>query len=157
MSKTITRNKKVKNATALTVYGVDFKSRAEARHFKMLKDAGLEPQYESEKFILVEGFYPEHIQYYAPRKDKKENKSYFITDTRKIRDMTYTPDFILTYKGVKIYIESKGFITDGYKLKKKLFLNLINTKAKATDTKILFFEPHTIKDMEKTINIIKQL
>ena len=47
---------------------------------------------------------------------------YLKNDTRKIRDITYLPDFYFTYKEYEIYFDTKGKANDVYPLKKKIIL-----------------------------------
>jgi hypothetical protein len=40
---------------------------------------------------------------------------------RTLRKVEYTPDFLIQYRGLPIYIEAKGFATDVYKLRVRFF------------------------------------
>ena len=48
----MTVNKKIKNATSTKYDGIQFKSKLEVSVYKTLKDKGLDPLYECNKFIL---------------------------------------------------------------------------------------------------------
>lgn len=93
------KNKKVRNATPNTYDGINFKSKLETNCYKIFQDKGITLKYEPTRFTLLEGF---------------EYNGY------KFRDITYTPDFIDEERG--IIIETKGFATNDFKLRWKLFL-----------------------------------
>ena len=48
----MTINKKIKNATSVEYDGIQFKSKLEVTIYKTLKEKGLNPLYECNKFIL---------------------------------------------------------------------------------------------------------
>lgn len=75
-------NKKVKNATPVQIDGILFKSKLEGYVYSRLKEEKLKAEYEPIKFELIPSF-----QF----QDKK------------IRPMTYTPDFV----GNNFIIEAK--------------------------------------------------
>lgn len=137
-------NKKIKNATVNTYNTIEFKSKLESRAYQLFTEAGLNPKYEVEKLVLMEGFKPT-IPFYTRNKAKQ-----LVNNDKKIINITYTPDFLIEYNGYKFYIEMKGFINDSYPLKKKLFRKLIESK-----TNIVFFELYTVRDINKAIEIIK--
>jgi hypothetical protein len=89
-------NQKVRNATKVTIDGIEFKSKLEAYTYNKLKDAGIKAGYETNRYTLLEKF-----------TYKDEN----------IRAMTYKPDFV----GDGFIIECKGMITDTFPLRWKLF------------------------------------
>ena len=93
--KTETTNKKVRNATPTEYDGIKFRSKLEVTTYKLFKEAGIDANYEQEKFILVPAF------------------SFMGV---KIRQMTWTPDF--TYKN--FIIECKGYGNDSWPMKEKL-------------------------------------
>lgn len=97
-------NKKIKNATPNTYKGIKFRSKLESSIAKLLDDFQVEYKYEEVKFILVPSF--------------KYN-------TETVRQITYTPDFMIG----NLILECKGFPSDSWKIKRKLFLNyLVNSK-----------------------------
>lgn len=137
-------NKKVKNATALTVDGIKFRSKLEAYTYRQLKEAGIKSDYEEHKFILVDKFRYEP-ECYEPHKIKGEKV--FTEVPKGVRAMTYTPDFVNLNDGW--VIEVKGYANDVFPIKWKLFKNLIK------DDSITLFLPSTQKQVRKTIEIIK--
>lgn len=138
-------NKKIKNARKSTFNGIVFKSKLEENFYKILISAGLVPEYESTRFILSEGFRPT-VPFYNRSKSKV-----FRLDMNKVRDITYTPDFIIPYNGTLFIIEAKGKENDTFPLKKKLFRKLLESMK----TPCVYFEVHTKKELLEVINIIK--
>ena len=143
-----------------TFNDINFKSKLEISCYKKLIEAGFNPEYEKQKFVLFNGFrLPENVTYFTQLKTNNEGKIHtiFKNDTRKIRDITYLPDFYFTYKEYEIYFDTKGKANDVYPLKKKLFLNMLNNIATQTGKKYLFFEPHNVKQIKESILIIQNL
>lgn len=143
-----------------TFNGINFKSKLEISCYKKLIEAGFNPEYEKQKFVLFNGFrLPENVAYFTQLKTNNEGKIHtiFKNDTRKIRDITYLPDFYFTYKEYEIYFDTKGKANDVYPLKKKLFLNMLNNISIQTGKKYLFFEPHNVKQIKESILIIQNL
>ena len=119
-------NKKIKNATQLIVDDIKFKSKLEAYTYKKLKEANIDVEYESRKYELLPAF---------------------IFNTKKIRPITYTPDFI----GKHFIIECKGYPNDAFPLKLKLFyyylyINNIN---------INYYIVHNQKEVDNLIKLLK--
>lgn len=141
----MSENKKIKNARESVFNGITFKSKLEESFYKTLIFAGLNPNYEQMKFILFEGFKPT-IPFYNRSKSRV-----FKLDMNKVRDITYTPDFTLMYKGTLFIIEAKGIENDTYPIKKKLFRKLLETM----ELPCIYFEVHTKKELLQVINIIK--
>lgn len=118
-------NKKIKNATQVIVDDIKFKSKLEAYTYKKLKEANIDVQYEPCEYELL---------------------STFIFNNKKIRPITYKPDFV----GKHFIIECKGYPNDAFPLKLKLFyyylyINNIN---------INYYIVHNQKEVD---NLIKQL
>ena len=123
-------NKKVKNATPNTYNGIQFKSQLETYVYKQLKAHSLKADYEPIKFELIPSF---------------------VFCGKKIRAMTYTPDFIVEKNNHHFVLEVKGMPTDRYVVKRKLFLNYLKTQPTWH-----FFEVHTKRDMIFCIQKIKE-
>lgn len=138
-------NKKIKNARESTFNGITFKSKLEESFYKTLMAAGLEPDYELTKFVLVEGFKPT-VPFYNRSKSKV-----FRMDMTKVRDITYTPDFTILYNDTLFIIEAKGIENDTFPLKKKLFRRLLESM----EMPCAYFEVHTKKELLEVIKIIK--
>lgn len=138
-------NKKIRNARESTFNGITFKSKLEESFYKTLMAAGLEPDYELTKFVLVEGFKPT-VPFYNRSKSKV-----FRMDMTKVRDITYTPDFTILYNDTLFIIEAKGIENDTFPLKKKLFRKLLESM----EMPCVYFEVHTKKELLEVIKIIK--
>lgn len=138
-------NKKIRNARESTFNGITFKSKLEESFYKTLMAAGLEPDYELTKFVLVEGFKPT-VPFYNRSKSKV-----FRMDMTKVRDITYTPDFTILYNDTLFIIEAKGIENDTFPLKKKLFRRLLESM----EMPCAYFEVHTKKELLEVIKIIK--
>lgn len=123
-----TVNKKVKNATPIQIDGISFKSKLEGYVYSRLKEETLKAEYEPIKFELVPSF-----QF----QDKK------------IRPMTYTPDFV----GNNFIIEAKGRPNDVFPYKWKLFMYYL--KLNNLDKKYMLFIVHNHKETEECIKKIK--
>ena len=141
----MTENKKIKNARESVFNGIHFKSKLEESFYKTLIAAGLEPDYELTKFVLVEGFKPT-VPFYNRSKSKV-----FRMDMTKVRDITYTPDFTILYNDTLFIIEAKGIENDTFPLKKKLFRRLLESM----EMPCVYFEVHTKKELLEVIKIIK--
>lgn len=134
-------NRKVINAGGLVYNGVKYRSKLEVSVCKELERQGLQFLYEPEKIILQEGF--------------KSVNPYYIDSVEhweKTRAITYTPDFVATIGKYTVYMEVKGWATDRYVIKKKMFLNAIKDNHNS-----IFIEVHTIRGLKNSILKIKSL
>lgn len=137
-------NYKIRNATITASDNIVFKSKLEASVYKHLS-LEFNVDYEKYKYILWEGFKPK-LNYYEPNKRTKELE----LQTKKIIDITYTPDFTFTYNNNFYIIEVKGNENDVFPLKKKMFRKILETMDNT-----YYFEIKTIKQLKQCINIIK--
>ena len=148
-----TSNSKVKNATACHYDGIDFKSKLEMFFYKYSKEVGIPFNYESYKTTLFEGV---RLDGYLYQQNKSKN---IVLDTRKILNITYSPDFYRIHRNslnedVLIVVETKGLKTTAYAIKKKLFLKKMNT---TWGQRFYFFEPRNMHNCKQVIEIIKEL
>lgn len=148
-------NKKIHNATKNEYDGIKFLSVLERSCYKKLKEAGLDFSYESEKIILWEGFKPS-FYIIAPKKLRpgKYTKELY-EQTKKIINITYTPDFIVIKDNYKIYFDVKGNVNDVYPIKKKMFLKTLEERDDGYT--YMFIEPHSVAQMKEAINLIQKL
>ena len=123
-----TTNQKVKNATPNIYDGIEFKSKLETYVYKQLKAHNLKAEYEPIKFELIPSF---------------------TFCGKKIRAMTYTPDFV----GNNFIIEAKGRPNDVFPYKWKLFMYYL--KLNNLDKKYMLFIVHNHKETEECIKKIK--
>lgn len=119
-------NKKIRNATPAVYDGVQYRSKLEARFARMLKENGIDFEYEKEHWELVP-------------KQRWMGKV--------VRPITYTPDFIIG----DVVVEIKGFRNDVFPVKRKLIIKYILENR----PEVIFVEAHTIGDMAKAIELIK--
>lgn len=132
---------KVINAEVTNYDNIKFKSKLEARAYKLLIESGLNPQYEGNKVILLDGFYPS-VKFY-------KGKTLSLS-TKKVLGITYSPDFIV-HNRVNHYIETKGFKTDSYNIKVKLFRRWLELN----DSTAVFYEVNSISELKQAIQLIK--
>lgn len=151
-------NQRIRGATGTVYDGLTFKSLLECSCYKKLKDSGLEFEYEPDKFILWEGVKLSNVELYAPRKlGPGRYEKDLIPQTRALLNITYTPDFLVRYKHYIIYFDVKGKENDVYPLKKKMFLKYLEQFSDIQSVKFIFFEPHSVRQMLQSIEIIKNL
>ena len=122
-------NKKVINATEVTVNGVKYRSKLEARCAQILKENNISFEYEPLKIEYIPKF-----EYYG----------------EKYRAAFYTPDFIIDSKYI---LEIKGFPNEVYRYKKKLVL--LKLLKDNNYTKYRFFEIKTITQLRQWIKNYK--
>lgn len=138
-------NKKVKNAQESSIDGVKLKSLLEKSIYRYLRDQNMDFNYECNTFVLQQGFKPTKPFY-------RKIKGVMSMDLVKVRDMTYTPDFIVTLPNNKrLIIEAKGFKTDSYKIKIKLFRRLME---EVFDRNTFFAEVNSLSELKQVINSI---
>lgn len=137
-------NKKIKNATEVSLLGINFRSQLESRIYKTLREEGFFPQYEKVTFTLAPKLKPT-ISFFK-RIGKK-----FKLDMAALRPITYTPDFTFNYNGTFIIIEAKGFENDVYPVKRNLFRRHLEKNLKNA----MFFEVRTKKELLEAIELIK--
>jgi len=138
-------NKKVRNAIASVYKGIKFRSKLELFTYQKLEEAGIKSLYEKKKFILMEGF---RFPYTCVEPHKSKG---YVETTVKIRDITYTPDFVDPNN--KWIIEVKGFANDVFPIKWKLFKKHIMQ----SDNTYTLFLPKNRKQVLETIELIKKI
>ena len=145
MRRKVKANKKVRNATSKVYKGIKFRSKLELFTYKKLEEAKVKCLYEKKKYVLQEGFHYSQ-QCYEPHKTKG-----YVDNTYKIRDITYTPDFV--DPNGKWIIEVKGFANDVFPVKWKMFKNHL---MQLEDPPVLYL-PKNQGQVLKTIELIKEL
>lgn len=145
-------NKKIKNATLSEYDGIALKSLLERLVYKTLVENGIKPEYEKEKIVLIEGFKPTK-PFFTRARDRKTKKWKSLWDYKKLISITYTPDFTFTYKGIKVYIEAKGFENDVFPVKKKLFRLWLEKQ----ENPVIYAEIFTKKQLLELIDYLKNV
>lgn len=138
---------KIKNAQALEVNGLKFKSKLELFCYNELIKAGITDfKYEEDKFILMEGF-EFNCNSYELKKDKTIDLA-----TKNIRPITYLPDFTrLDSKGNGWILECKGYPNDAFPLKWKWFKQHLMEN----DYNVTLYKPNNQMNVLKMIELIK--
>ncbi len=145
MRRKVKANKKVRNATSKVYKRIKFRSKLELFTYKKLEEASIKSLYEKKKYVLQEGFHYSQ-QCYEPHKTKG-----YVDNTYKVRDITYTPDFV--DPNGKWIIEVKGFANDVFPVKWKMFKNHL---MQLEDPPVLYL-PKNQGQVLKTIELIKEL
>ena len=158
-------NKKVINATEVTVDGIKYRSKLEARCAQILKENNISFEYEPKTFELVPGFIPS-IPYYDEETPKQRLKRLkngskvieksLIAKTSKIISLKYTPDIYVKYNNLDIWIEVKSIENDVFYIKKKLFIKLLSEEFTKSGKKAMYFEVHSIAQLKQAIKIWKE-
>lgn len=160
----MSRNKKVLNATLCSENGLNFKSKLEKMVYDTLISLGFNPEYESKTFILWKGFKsvtPFYDRESLSQRNRRLKKGILPTtrilslQSPTLRDITYTPDFYLSYNDMDIFIETKGFTNDIFPIKKKMFRAYLDNILIETGRKSLFFEVYTKQNLLQAVEIIK--
>jgi hypothetical protein len=134
------------NVSKKIVDGIQFRSNLEIHCYRALKTAGIPADYEKHKYVLMEGFHYSNI-----RLEDNGKSGYRDKQTYKVRDITYTPDFV--DPNGKWVIECKGFANERFPLKWKMFMD---TLMKTTNPPALFV-PRTQKQNLVTVQAIQEL
>lgn len=128
-----------------------FDSKLEVSMYKWLIKKGITFNYNDRSFELQKAFKPT-VPFFIRRKDRKTHKNVFKLDMSQVQNMSYTPDFILSYKGYTIILEAKGFPNERYPMVKKMFRRLLERKKNKEN--LIFAEVKTIKEIEQLLTII---
>ena len=142
----MSENRRIRNATPYVAFdGTQMRSKLETRVYKWLYDFGFEPKYESETFTYWRGPRPT-VPFYDLSRSRHNQ-----LNMKKLVDMSYTPDFIIEYKVIKIIIEAKGVENDQFPIRKKLFRAYLET----LDYPVIFAEIYTKRQLKEFIDKIK--
>tara|TARA_R110002020_G_scaffold83077_2_gene205786 strand:+ start:208 stop:648 length:441 start_codon:yes stop_codon:yes gene_type:complete len=128
-----------------TIDGIKFRSKLEAFTYEKLKVNNIIHEYESEKYVLLDGFH------YTSDSYEQSTKGYRNRGEEKVRAITYLPDFLCP--GRTWIIECKGFANDRFPLKWKMFKKHLLDNNKSCK----LFVPKNQKQVLETIEIIKNL
>lgn len=140
-------NRKIKNAQKLVVDGKSFRSRLEVYCYQRLKEENIEFEYESTKFCLLPDFKYNGI---SAESYSKGGKWLFGEKSKDIRGITYKPDFLNLSEGW--LIECKGYPTDSWPNKWKLFKYLLSTSGLTLD----LYLPKNQGHIDLCIELIKK-
>lgn len=125
---------KVRNATKVDKYGLHFRSKLELYTYEAFMNAGIPVLYEPKHFTLLEKF-----EY----------------NGEKIRPITYLPDFMGKYNGMRFIVECKGLMGDSFPLRYKLFKHYL--KRHRSNAKLYLVRNHKqVDEMVEDILNAKQ-
>ena len=123
--------------------GITFQSGLEKYMYVALKKAGIKAKYEGQSYELVPSFSFKNKSYERQANSKGEYKE---RGGKKIRAISYTPDFI----GTGFIIECKGRPNESFPLRWKLFKNYVAKKM----PKYSLYKPQNQKECDETVNLI---
>lgn len=107
--------------------GIKFRSKLETYTYKKLKEANIMADYEMHRYELLPAF---------------------TFNNKKYRAMTYLPDFV----GDNFIIECKGYPTEAWPLREKLFRYYLYSN----DIQIDFYIVHNQKEVDELIKKLKK-
>ena len=131
------RSKKV------TYDGITFQSGLEKYMYIALKKAKIKAKYEGATYELIPSF-----NYNKPCYERQANGKGDYKDRggKKIRGITYTPDFV----GTDFIIECKGRANESFPIRWKLFkMYLFHTRSEVT-----LYKPQNQKECDETVSLI---
>lgn len=117
-------NKKVLNAEKIQYDGMEFDSLLEKNCYVWLKSLNVDFEYNNTVHLTYEEGFKPTVPFYQPRNKKstrvfKDRPIFGSMECDKTyrRPHTYKPDFILYLNDITVYLETKGFETDQWKLR----------------------------------------
>jgi hypothetical protein len=132
---------------AITIDGINFKSRLEGYMYKLLKENKINFRYEGESFELSPSFVFNN-DYFARLASGKGD--FINRGHKKINNMSYKPDFVINHNGYYAIVETKGLQTEPFNMRMKLFKSTLNQ----SNTECDIFVPQTQTECVKTMEII---
>lgn len=151
--------RRVRNSKSKVYDGLEFKSLTEIMVYKTLLSEGIKPKYEEETYNILEGVVPT-IPFYTKNKFKRKDHRIEVIsnstcrDNRPLSSMLYTPDFTFDYGDKHIIVEVKGFSTDTFVYRFKLFRKSLEERE--DKDKFEVWEIHTKKQLLECLEQLKQ-
>ena len=137
--------KKKINAIKCEADGIKFQSQLELTFYTLLKEAGIKFDYEGVTYELQEESY-----YNGICLERKQARSKEMVQSVKIREVTYTPDFI--GENEEWIVECKGYPIQPFPLKWKMF----KEKMSLRENPPILFKPVTKADCEQVVEYLKK-
>ena len=137
------RKKGPVQAKKVTYDGINFASGLERYMYMALKKNNIKARYESETFVLMNGFHFENECYARQANGKGE---YTNRGCKRILPIKYTPDFI----GDGFIIECKGRANESFPLRWKLFKKLVTEQF----PNITLYKPQNQTECDRTVQLI---
>lgn len=154
----MSENRKIKNATPKDYDGLHFKSLLEVMTYKVLKQEGFNPEYETHTYLIWEGYVPT-IPFFTKNKLKRKDCRFevlsvnTVKDNRPIMGITYTPDFYFEYGGKKVIVEVKGMLNDVFPYKFKMFRK--HLEEQPDKDCYIIWEIYTKKQLLECVNLLR--
>ena len=151
--------RRVRSANPMEYNGIQFKSQLEVMTYKTLMQEGLNPEYEKHPYLIWEGFIPT-IPFYTKNTLKRKDKRCTplsrntMMAHKPVNGIVYMPDFYFEYEGKKVLIEVKGFETEIFKMKFKMFRKYLEEQP--DKDAYIIWEIHTKKQLLECINNLRQ-
>ena len=123
--------------------GITFASGLERYMWQAMKKSKIKATYESESFILQEGFMCDLLCYERQGNGKGDMVN---RGQKKILPIKYTPDFF----GDGFIIETKGRANESFPMRWKMFKKLINSKR----PHVTLYKPQNQKECDKVVELI---
>jgi len=123
--------------------GITFASGLERYMWQALKKSKIKATYESESFILQEGFMCDLLCYERQGNGKGDMVN---RGQKKILPIKYTPDFF----GDGFIIETKGRANESFPMRWKMFKKLINFER----PHVTLYKPQNQKECDKVVELI---
>lgn len=151
-------NMRVRNATEMLYDGIQFRSKLEVMTYKTLLEAGIVPEYEKHTYTIWKGFTPTVPLFTKNTLKRKDCRFEVLSPStmiahRPLKDIVYTPDFYFEYGDKKIMVEVKGFSTETYLHRIKMFRKYLEEQPDRDS--YMIWEIHTKKQLLECINYLK--
>ena len=143
MSRTFRRKRGPVRSKKVTYDGITFQSGLEKYMYTALKKANIKAKYEGATYELIPSFNYDKPCYERQANGKGDYKN---RSGKKIRGITYTPDFV----GTDFIIECKGRANESFPIRWKLFkMYLFHTRSEVT-----IYKPQNQKECDETVSLI---
>lgn len=144
------KNKKIKNASPNVKDGINFRSKLELYCYEKLKEADIDFVYEGRTFTIMQPFVFGGREFSRGRIRGSQKKG-LVEKKGHVFGMTYTPDFVGSYKdGGRFIIETKGWPNDAFPLRWKVFKRYLYEFGFTWD----LFIPSNKSEVDEAIKII---
>ena len=150
--------RRVQNANPMEYDGIRFKSMLEVTTYKTLVQEGFTPEYEKHPYLIWEGFIPT-VPFFTKNTLRRKNKHCIplsgntMIVRKPLNGIVYVPDFYFEYKGKKVIVEVKGFKTQLFDMKFKMFRKHIEEQP--DKDAYIIWEIHTKKQLLECIKLLK--
>lgn len=141
-------NKKIINATPTNYNGIEFRSKLEKSIYKALTDKGLDVAYEPLRCKIWD-----RNSFLVPYYDRIGKKPFGLVTSKPIA-VHYTPDMIFFYKGVKVFLEIKGFKNDVTPYKIRMFRDWLDKYSWENNVKCCYAVIYAVKDINTLLNLL---